>query len=195
MKTLRDLALSVKDRKQIKVLGLDKWILDEFDQACSDFPKHSCYTKPNPYFRGGTHIIDGLLSEFLDAALYICAVFRSGRPEIDLATVIVLRRAASELGRTISSIHIMIERSGTEFEATKSYLECLRLAKDQPKPKKHITYRDEGGKGMKIEAQNVQFGYGDSLLANRVLKGVSFNINAGETIGIVGCNGLVPTMR
>lgn len=190
MKTLRDLALNVQNRKQITVLGLDRWLLDEFDQACSDLPEHTSYSPPNPCLRGTAHLVDGILRDVLDSALYICAAFRSQRPGIDLGTVIVMRSAASTLSNTITNLHIMIESAASEFRATKSYLDCLRLSSHLRKPKKYIPYRDVHGKGMKIEARNVHFGYGEDPRKNQVLKDVSFKFEAGETIGIVGYNGL-----
>jgi ATP-binding cassette subfamily B protein len=42
---------------------------------------------------------------------------------------------------------------------------------------------------MKIEARNLHFGYSDHSGDKEVLNDVSFNIEAGETIGIVGYNG------
>jgi len=192
MKTLRDLALSVPNRKQIAVLGLDRWLLDEFDQACSDLPEHTSYSPPNPCLRGTAHLVDGILRDVLDSALYICAALRSQRPGIDLGTVIVMRSAASTLSNTITNLHIMIESAASEFRATKSYLDCLRLSSHLRKPIKYIPYRDVEGKGMKIEARNLHFGYGEGAQANEVLRNVSFSFDAGETIGIVGYNGFIP---
>lgn len=192
MKTLRDVALSLENRKQITVLGLDRWLLQEFDQACAELPEHTTYSPPNPCLRGTTHLIDGILRECLDSALYICAAFRSQRPGIDLGTVIVMRSAAATLSNTIVNLHIMIESASSEFRATKSYLDCLRLTSHLRRPNKFIPYRDLEGRGMKIEARNLHFGYSDRDDGKEVLKNVSFKIHAGETIGIVGYNGYPP---
>ena len=189
MKTLRDVALSIENRKQITVLGLDRWLLEEFDTACSELPEHTTYSPPNPTLRGTTHLVDGILRECLDSALYICAAFRSQRPGIDLGTVIVLRSAATTLSNTIINLHIMIESAASEFRATKSYLDCLRLTSHLRRSSKVIPYRDLEGRGMKIEARNLHFGYSDRPDGNEVLRNISFKINAGETIGIVGYNG------
>lgn len=188
MKTLRDVALSVENRKEITVLGLDRWLLEEFDTACSELPEHTTYSPPNPTLRGTTHLVDGILRECLDSALYICAAFRSQTPGIDLGTVIVLRSAATTLSNTIINLHIMIESAASEFRATKSYLDCLRLTNHR-RPKKFIPYRDLEGRGMKIEAKNLYFGYSDHSDGKDVLRNISFKIHAGETIGIVGYNG------
>ena len=187
MRTLRDVALSIENRKQITVLGLDRWLLQEFDQACSELPEHTTYSPPNPSLRGTTHLIDGILRECLDSALYICAAFRSQRPGIDLGTVIVMKSAASALSNSIINLHIMIESAASEFRATKSYLDCLRLTSHLRRPQKFIPYRDLEGRGMKIEAKNLHFGYSDQ--DKEVLTNISFKIHAGETIGIVGYNG------
>ena len=192
MKTLRDVALSIENRKQITVLGLDRWLLEEFDTACSELPEHTTYSPPNPTLRGTTHLVDGILRECLDSALYICAAFRSQRPGIDLGTVIVLRSAATTLSNTIINLHIMIESAASEFRATKSYLDCLRLTSHLRRPNKFIPYRDLEGRGMKIEARNLHFGYSDREDGKEVLRNISFKIHAGETIGIVGYNGYHP---
>jgi ATP-binding cassette subfamily B protein len=191
MKTLRDVALSIENRKQITVLGLDRWLLDEFDQACAELPEHTTYSPPNPCSRGTTHLIDGILRECLDSALYICAAFRSQRPGIDLGTVIVMRSAAATLSNTIVNLHIMIESASSEFRATKSYLDCLSLTSHLRCSNKPIPYRDLEGRGMKVEAKNLHFGYSDRD-DSKVLRNVSFKIRAGETIGIVGYNGYNP---
>lgn len=189
MKTLRDAALSIDNRKQITVLGLDRWLLDEFDQACAKLPEHTTYSPPNPSLRGTTHLVDGILRECLDAALYICAAFRSNRPGIDLGTVIVMRSASATLSNSIINLHIMIESAASEFRATKSYLDCLRLTSHLRRPSTLIPYRDPQRKGMTIEARNLHFGYSDQIDGKEVLTNVSFKIHAGETIGIVGYNG------
>ena len=192
MKTLRDVAMSIENRKQITVLGLDRWLLSEFDQACSQLPEHTTYSPPNPTLKGTTHLVDGIVRECLDSALYICAAFRSQRPGIDLGTVIVMRSAAAALSNSIINMHIMIESAASEFRATKSYLDCMRLTSRLRRPKKFLRYRDVEGKGMTIEAKNLHFGYSDQLDGKEVLKNVSFKIRAGETIGIVGYNGYFP---
>lgn len=190
MKTLRDTAMSIENRKQVTVLGLDRWLLQEFDQACSEIPENSSYSPPSS--QGTPHLIDGILKECLDAALFICAAFRSQRPGIDLGTVIVMRSAAQTLSNCIINFHIMIESAASEFKATKSYLDCLRLRSHLRRPKKNIPYREGEGKGMSIEARNVFFGYSDQVDGKYVLNNISFKINSGETIGIVGYNGYDP---
>jgi len=189
MRTLRDVALSIENRKQITVLGLDRWLLEEFDQACSELPEHTTYSPPNPSLRGTTHLIDGILRECLDSALYICAAFRSQRPGIDLGTVIVMKSAATALSNSIINLHIMIESAASEFRATKSYLDCLKLTSHLRRPQKYIPYHDFEGKGMKIEAKKLHFAYSDQANEKEVLSNISFKIHAGETIGIVGYNG------
>jgi ABC-type multidrug transport system fused ATPase/permease subunit len=190
MKTLRDMALNIENRKHITVLGLDKWILNEFDQACSELPDHSTYSPPNPSLKGSSHLVDGIFRDSLDAALYICAASCSSHTRgIDLGTVIVMKSAASTLSDTIVHLHIMIERAASEFRATKAYLDCLRLTSDLRRPGKHVPYRDLDGRGMKIEARNLSFTYSNSPDDRKVLNNVSFKINTGETIGIVGYNG------
>lgn len=194
MKTLRDVALSIDIRKQITALGLDKWILQEFDVACSELPESTTYSPPNPTLRGNAHLIDAIVREGLDAALYICAAFRSNRPGINLGTVIVMRSAATALSSSITNLHIMIESAAAEFKATKSFLDCLRLTSHLRRPKKTVPYRDLDGKGMRIEAQNLHFSYSD-YGDKEVLRNVSFNIEPGETIGIVGYNGYLQPFR
>jgi ABC-type multidrug transport system fused ATPase/permease subunit len=189
MRTLRDMALSIENRKQITVLGLDRWLLDEFDQACSGLPENVSYSPPSPSSRGATHLIDGIIRECLDSALYICAAFRSERPGINLGTVIVMKSAAATLSNSIINLHIMIESAASEFRATKSYLECLRMTSHLRRPAKFIPYRDVDGKGMKVEARNLSFGYSDQTGDKEVLKNISFKFEPGETIGIVGYNG------
>jgi ABC-type multidrug transport system fused ATPase/permease subunit len=191
MKTLRDLGFSIVNRKQITVLGLDKWLLDEFDMACADLPEDTTYSPPNPSLRGSAHLIDGIVREVLDSALYICAAFRSQQPGINLGTVIVMKSAATTLSNSIINLHIMIESAAAEFRATKHYLDCLDLSCQLRRPEKCIPYRDLNGKGMKIEARNMHFGYCDNEPERMVLRGLSFNIAAGETIGIVGYNGYI----
>jgi ABC-type multidrug transport system fused ATPase/permease subunit len=189
MKTLRDVALSIENRKQVTVLGLDGWLLNEFDSACNELPENTTYSPPNPSLRGATHLVDGIIRECLDSALYICAAFRSHRPGINLGTVIVMRSAAATLSNSIINLHIMIESAASEFRATKSYLDCLRLTSHLRRPGRLIPYRDLDGKGMQIEAKNLHFGYSDHENGKDVLSNVSFKIEAGETIGIVGYNG------
>jgi ABC-type multidrug transport system fused ATPase/permease subunit len=188
MMTLRDIALSIDNRKQIAVLGLDRWLIDEFDYACSEMPENTSYSPPNPISRGNTHLIDTIVREALDAALFVCAACRSRRPGIDLGTVIVMRSAASTISNSIINLHILIESAASEFKATKSYLECLRMTSHLRRAEKFIPYNEVGGKGMKIEARGLHFEYeqGDG---REVLNNISFKIEAGETIGIVGYNG------
>ena len=189
MKTLRDAALNIENRKQITVLGLDRWLLEEFDQACSEIPEHTTYTTPNPSSRGTAHLIDGIIRECLDSSLYICAAFRSQHSTVDLGTVIVMRMAATNLSNSIINLHIMIESAASEFRTTKSYLDCMRLTSHLRRPRKFIPYCDSDGRGMRIEARNLYFGYSDQPDGREVLSNVSFKIEAGETIGIVGYNG------
>lgn len=189
MKTLRDVAFGTENRKQITVLGLDKWLLDEFETACAELPEDTTYSPPNPSLRGSTHLIDGIVREVLDSALYICAAFRSRGPGINLGTVIVMKSAATTLSNSIINLHIMIESAAAEFRATKHYLDCLSLSNHLHRPEKFVPCHDFEGKGMKIEARNLHFGYNENAMDQLVLKGVSFNIEAGETIGIVGYNG------
>jgi len=180
--------MSIDIRKQITALGLDKWLLQEFDLACSELPESTTYSPPNPNLRGNAHLVDAIVREGLDAALYICAAFRSNRPGVNLGTVIVMRAAATALSSSITNLHIMIESATAEFKATKSYLDCLRLTNHMRRPKRIIPYRDLEGKGMRIEARNLHFSYSD-YDDKQVLKSVSFNIEPGQTIGIVGYNG------
>jgi ATP-binding cassette, subfamily B, bacterial len=189
MKALRDVAMNLENRKQITVLGLDRWLLGEFDKACSELPEHTTYTPPNPSLQGNTHLIDGVIRDCLDAALFICAAFRSQYTGVDLGTVIVMKSAAATLSNSIINLHILIESAASEFQATKSYLDCIRLSNNLRRPKKHTPYCNHGGKGMEIEARNLHFSYSNNIDSKEVLRGVSFKIEAGETIGIVGFNG------
>jgi ABC-type multidrug transport system fused ATPase/permease subunit len=191
MKTLRDLTLSTENRKQISILGLEKWLLEEFDLACAKLPEDTTYSPPNPSTRGKTYLIDGVLREVLESALYLCAALRSQSPGIDLGTVIAMKSAAATLGNSIINFHIMIESAAAEFRATKRFLDCLDMSKQFRESEVFIPYRSRSGKGMEIEARNLYFGYSEHESNQMVLRGLSFHIEAGETIGIVGFNGLL----
>jgi ABC-type multidrug transport system fused ATPase/permease subunit len=189
MKTLRDVALSTTNRKQISVLGIDSWLLNEFDTACAELPEDTTYSPPNPSLRGITHLMDGIVRECLNSALYVVAALRSQRPGINLGTVIVMKSAAAALSNSIINLHIMIESAASEFRATRHYLDCLCLSSHLRRPTTYVPYCDAAGKGMRIEARNLHFGYADNDPEKYVLRGVNFTIHAGETIGIVGFNG------
>jgi ABC-type multidrug transport system fused ATPase/permease subunit len=185
MQKLAEIALSVEKRKYVVALGLQDWLMDGIDQACSSIPGHHSYQRPTS---SPLYFID-VFREWLDGAIYICAACLAYRRSVSLGTVLVMKSASAEIGSSLLNLYRTIDGASSEFRSARSYRKCLLLARNTQASDDFIPYCNGKNKGMAIEAHDVCFSY--EYLGNRtpVLHNISFSLTAGETVAIVGFNG------
>jgi ABC-type multidrug transport system fused ATPase/permease subunit len=164
--------------------GLSPWIVKEFAKASKavlDLNK-GMLSVQRPVLRP---YVTSLLQSGSPALLYVFASIRPNHFEMPFSEFTFVLSAVegiiSSFGILRDSLHSKAIKSLFEI---RNLFECVEWKSSVSVRENFVPYERNSG-GMKIEARNLCFSYGDTP----VLKNVSFVVEPGEIVGIVGANG------
>lgn len=180
---MRHLAHNDAYRSELLLFGFGPWILESWAQARKSLLG---LEKPN-IFRETAFLGQVSLNEIMVAVQHIPLVIMMQSSSATLGSFTLYRTSIQSL---VCSIRNLINMARLAFQGV--FLMgafCCAMAyepKLEPKEDVRTPYKPTK-KGMKIEARNLSYKYpGDS---EPTLKNISFKLEAGESLAIVGCNG------
>jgi ATP-binding cassette subfamily B protein/ATP-binding cassette subfamily C protein len=120
-----------------------------------------------------------------DGVAYFLIIFSYYNHLIDVGDVTLYLLATITLSQTIRTFLDNLREANTNLQYSTSYFDYIEDKSYYSKTGNHKRF--DYGTQLEIEFKNVSFQYNNTN--NKVLDNVSFKINAGEKIAIVGING------
>ncbi|KAG6373710.1 P-loop containing nucleoside triphosphate hydrolase protein [Boletus reticuloceps] len=162
-----------------------EWLYDQRHEALSDIIMTLCSDAPT--VRSHCTIIHTILTT---SQLYFAYLALTSRSKLTMTQFAVLNQASSSLSYTLASIGLDIDLWPSCFSRMRNVytaLDTKNKMKDGettfPRPGR------EASTGVGIEFRDVSFSYPNSKSERASLSGVSFTIQPGQLVVIVGTNG------
>ncbi|KAG6329948.1 hypothetical protein ID866_9142 [Astraeus odoratus] len=178
-------------KQEIAGAGISKYLMDEFHSAQTnlhDIPD----TRPESLYASHRPLPSRIISQLCPQAvmLYAATVALFSPSKISLAQLAVIEQTNVTLRQTLSSFSFFASRLPQEVAKLGSFYRTLdakaeMVDGDTPYPRKGY----DTSSGMSIEFRNVSFGYPSTKSGRSALSNVSFTIQPGQLVVIVGCNG------
>lgn len=182
------LASNIGTRPEVCAFGLKNWILETYEKASIALQSSANSTQVQYNFISN---LSPLVSQSTYALSHILVATHYSHT-VTLATLSLLQNAMQGIIYDLNQIYHSGKRLFTELETIKMYIDFIdpqlnasSLARMQP----YASYSEPTGRGVKIEAENLVFEYPNPLKKEPILKGLSFIIEPGEFVAVVGGNG------
>jgi ABC-type multidrug transport system fused ATPase/permease subunit len=169
----------------VSIFGMKDWIVDTYRQLSQDAQEK---LSANAYQIKVHGSMRGFVRNFTEAVSYALVALKY-RENITLFSLALLRSAGRDILYSMASMYDSSKDLLDELGNMKNYFEFLDPMNNPgstPRMEPFADYKEETGKGMKIVAKDLKFSYPSM---KPTLKGLSFTIEAGELIAIVGGNG------
>lgn len=178
---LRYIGANDKTAKEIKLFGLTDFVVDRFKNLSQEYYE---LNKKLAVKRSALGFIFNVLGTLSYYGAYVFIIYRVISGVITLGELTFLSGAFNRLTRNLQDFFSKFTRISESALYLKDYFDFIDISvaskyvEDMPLPEKII----EG-----FEFKNVTFSYPES--DNKILKGISFKIKAGEKLAFVGQNG------
>ena len=191
---MKSYAHSPAMRPEVIVFGLKDWIIREYQKSSTKVAELEQSVDPNLLRR---QIFDHLVSIVQTgsrAFMYLLVAMRPNHFGIPLASLTYLEQSTQNLFQKTYGLWGRIANLFHDMVAIQELFECIEIQPDIKSPMQPIEYEraiSTCGTGMKIEMRKVSFKYPGK--SEFVLKDISFVLEAGETLALLGFNGSGPT--
>lgn len=182
------LATSTKSRAEISTFGLKDWVLNSYERISLALEKRSFDASNQLRVRGSMR---GFVRNLTEAMSYILVATRYSE-DITLASMSLLKSASSDILVNLEGIYDSCKSLLRDLESMKNYFDFLDPTfnpSSTPRLEPFAGYSEPTGRGMKIVGKDVSFKYPKQSKGKPVLQNISFTIEPGELIAIVGGNG------
>jgi len=179
------LATDSNARAEVMTFGLKSWILDTYNKVSLALQQTTYDTRNQVRVRGS---LRGFVRNITQAMSYILVATKYSSI-ITLSTLALLQSASEDIVWNVEALYESARGVLTGLESMKNYFDFLdpeMTPSSTPRREPFVEYKEETGRGMRIVAKDVTFGYKGE---QTVLKGLNFTIEPGELIAIVGGNG------
>ncbi|KIY66524.1 P-loop containing nucleoside triphosphate hydrolase protein [Cylindrobasidium torrendii FP15055 ss-10] len=171
--------------------GLGPYVVEEFDKAqtaltgiCDDGPRGQENDRPRLF----ENISNSLLA---DIPMLYSAYLALNEPwSLSIAQFAVMQRSAASFSESIEEILSTVDTFQTRLQQIDEIYKVGTIVggmADGERP--YPDEEHEKSVGMSIEARNLCFSYPSDATINPTLENVSFSIQAGQVVVIVGANG------
>jgi ABC-type multidrug transport system fused ATPase/permease subunit len=186
---MKNYSSSLEMRPEIMVFGLKNWIIKEYQNSTRLLSR---FARPEMVITFRAQFLEYLSSSFetgMRALMYLLVAFKPHHFDIPLASLAYLEQASHALYNKMTSLQTRLGNTVKDMQSIRDLFECLELESSLKSPEKPVTYdtTSNGGRGMKVELRHITFKYpGQNQF---VLKDVSFVVEPGETLAMLGFNG------
>ena len=178
---LRFIGANDKTAKEIKLFGLTDFVVDRFKNLSQEYYDLNKKLAIKRSALGFAFNVLGTLSYY---GAYVFIIYRVISGVITLGELTFLSGAFNRLTRNLQDFFSKFTRISESALYLKDYFEFIDIS-IQPKHNEDIPLPEKIKEGF--EFINVRFSYPES--DNKILKGISFKIKAGEKLAFVGQNG------
>jgi ATP-binding cassette subfamily C protein LapB len=165
----------------IKALGINGQYQWKWEESTGDLAQKGLHSK---ILSNSISTVVNFIVQFNTVAIVVGGVYAIGAKELSMGGLIATVMLGSRMLAPLAQVASLI----TNFEQTKTAYTAINnimnLDVDRQEGKKFVERASFRGK---IEFQNVTFIYPNS--EKKVLDDVSFIINSGESVGVIGTNG------
>ena len=188
--TMRSYAHSVSMRPELTLFGLKDWVVKEYQKSAAMVADMEQPIDPNSLRNQIYDHFANFVQTGSRALMYVVVALRSDYFGIPLPTLTYLEQSSQSLFQKTWSLW---RRTGFilhDMLAIQELFECMEIEPTMKAPDNPVQYESatsERGMGMKIEVRGVSYKYPGKN--DFVLKGVSFVLQAGETLALLGFNG------
>jgi ATP-binding cassette subfamily C protein LapB len=172
---------SLSALETIKALGVSGHSQWKWEEATGDVARKSLRSK---ILSNSISTVVNFIVQLNTVALIIGGVYAIGDKELSMGGLIAIVMLGSRTLAPLAQIASLISNFQQTKTAYKTLDEIMQLPVEREEGKKFVQRPSFTGK---IEFKNVSFSYPGS--DKKVLDDVSFTINPGETVGIIGTNG------
>ena len=171
--------------KEIKLFNLGRYFIERFSRLVEKFYEESRDILVRRYL---TSFVWASLSLVANAGIYIYVALQTVARHISLGGLTLYTQTALQVGNSFQSVLDGISNTYENNLFVNTLFEFLEYEPVILSPSEPRSFAEqEAGQGLEIEFRDVSFTYPGKDAAT--LKHVSFTINAGEAIALVGRNG------
>ncbi|KAI0312479.1 P-loop containing nucleoside triphosphate hydrolase protein [Amylostereum chailletii] len=182
---MRQLALSEGYRPEVMLFGLGPWILDAWAHARKT--ALGLYSSPKPSLSGVTALFSQFTTTEAITALQNIPFVLMLQSSTALGSLALYRTSAQAIVFATSNLIVTVQMVIQGIFLMGAFCASMEIKPQlQPKREDRLPYVSRRG-GMKIEAR--ELGYTYPGCSEPALRDVSFTLEAGETLAIVGYNG------
>lgn len=185
---LDSIGMSLSYRPELTIFGAKDWLVSQYTRLLDSVTKVREEGKLQSYqpqdpFRENLY---PLLQGGARALMYLAVAFKPDHFQMSIPQVTFLETSVADLISTFTSLsYLLSTRLIQDMFRIRNLLECME-EKENVDAANYVPYVPNP-KGMKVEVKGVSFGYHKN--SPPVLKNVSFTIEPGEIVSIVGYNG------
>lgn len=172
---------SLSALETIKALGINGQYQWKWEEATGDVAQKGLRSK---ILSNSISTVVNFIVQINSIALVVGGVYAIGDRELTMGGLIAVVMLGSRVLAPLGQVAVLI----ANFQQTKTAYDAInnimKLSVEREEAKEFVQRPSFSGK---IEFKNVSFKYPHT--DNKVLENVSFTINAGESVGIIGTNG------
>ena len=172
----------------MSTFGLKEWILETYSRIAGALQSRDDSQKLQIRLRGTTR---GFVRNVTESLCYILAATKY-REVINLSSLSLLQSTSRDIVWDLESLYRSFDRMRKDLIYMKEYFDFLDPTKTPsatPRMEPFANYHEPTGRGMKIAAKDISFAYPEGQEVKQVLKNLTFTIEPGELIAVVGGNG------
>ncbi|QCE41002.1 ABC transporter ATP-binding protein [Psychroserpens sp. NJDZ02] len=178
---LRFIGANDKTAKEIKLFGLTDFVVDRFKNLSQEYYD---LNKTLAIKRSALGFVFNVLGTLSYYGAYVFIIYRVISGVITLGELTFLSGAFNRLTRNLQDFFSKFTRISESALYLKDYFDFIDIS-IQPKHSEDLPIPETIAQGF--EFRDVTFSYPES--DNKILKGISFKIKAGEKLAFVGQNG------
>ena len=178
---LRFIGANDKTAKEIKLFGLTDFVVDRFKNLSQEYYD---LNKKLAIKRSALGFLFNVLGTLSYYGAYVFIIYRVISGVITLGELTFLSGAFNRLTRNLQDFFSKFTRISESALYLKDYFDFIDIS-IKPKHNEDMPIPETITEGF--EFKNVEFSYPES--DNKILKGISFKIKAGEKLAFVGQNG------
>lgn len=179
-KDVSQIALSPAYRREVGMLGIERWLLDEHDRADETIDRFEVGEDLGEVVRSRA---TGVILPWTRSLVYAALAYRAKWSDVSLADLHLIEGATAQFIATASNAYTTQVSSWQLLHTLVSYYRALELKPLLPAGDRVFAPHADG---VELEFRDVAFAYPDRPA---VLEGVSFTVRRGETVALVGHNG------
>jgi ABC-type multidrug transport system fused ATPase/permease subunit len=187
---MKSYAHSLSMRAELILFGLKDWVVREYQKSSLLIAELEQPVDPYNLQHQLYDHVTNITQTGTRAIMYLLVAFKSDYFRIPLASLTYLEQSSQSLFQKTWGVWKRVGYVLHDIMAIQELFECMEMQPAMITPEEPVVYESASsgsGTGMKIEFRDISYKYPGK--SEFVLKNISFVLQAGETLALLGFNG------